>query len=356
MRPTNQRRRIVVTGYGGFLGTEITRQLLARGDHVVGFGRGSYGHLASLPIESIRGDVRDGRSVHDAIRGADGVIHTAALAGIWGPWKTYYEVNTLGTSHVIDACREHGVPILVYCSSPSVTFDGTDQSGIDESAPYPNQWLCPYPHTKALAEQQVLAAHDPPRLATVALRPHLIWGADDPHLFPRLIDRARKRRLRVIGTGTNTIDTVHVINAAAAHLDAFDTLWSQAAATQSDSDGGPERTVRAGGRPYFITQGEPVLCWEWIAQVLELAGATLPKGRIGFKTAWRLGATLEKLYRWSRWETEPPMTRFLAAQLAKDHYFDISAARTLLGYSPRISMHEGFELLKTAWKSAPLPP
>lgn len=327
---------VLVTGCGGFLGRHVVDQLLDRGDQVRGFARSEYPQLTRRGIDLRRGDVADAAAVEQACRGVDAVVHCAAVAGIWGEWRHYHAINTLGTYHVIEACRRQGVPILVHCSSPSVTFDGSDQSGIDESAPYPTRHLCHYSHTKALAEQAVLAAHRTGSLHTAALRPHLIWGADDPHLFPRLIDRARRGRLRVVGDGTNRIDTVHVQNAAAAHLNALDHL------SGADPPGG--------GRPFFITQDEPVLCWEWIAQVLEIAGVSAPRHRIGRRMAWRIGAALEMVYHLARIKREPPMTRFLAAQLASDHYFNISAAKRLLGYRPSLTTAEGLQQLRDSWQ------
>lgn len=328
---------VLVTGCGGFLGREIVAQLLARGDRVRGLARGDYPALRAAGVELLRGDITDRQQVLEACRGVEAVIHCAAVAGVWGKWSHYHRTNTQGTEHIIAGCRAAGVPILVHCSSPSVTFDGGDQSGIDESAPYPAQHLCHYSHTKALAEQAVLAAHRPGHLHTAALRPHLIWGADDPHLFPRLIDRARRGRLMIVGDGKNLIDTVHVRSAAAAHLNALDHLGSAAPA--------------GGGRAFFITQDEPVRCWDWIFRVLEIAGVQPPRRRVGLAAAWRVGAALETLYRLGRIQAEPPMTRFLAAQLAKDHYFDITAAKGLLGYRPAVSTEQGLEELRTAWAS-----
>lgn len=333
-------RRVLVTGYGGFLGSEVTRQLLAGGDRVVGFGRGDYPKLQSLDIERVRGDVRDAEQVSKAIAGCDAVIHTAAIAGVWGPWELYHGINALGTEHVVKACQTHGVKVLVYCSSPSVTFDGSDQSGIDESVPYPTTWLCHYPHSKAMGEQAVLKAHEPGKLSTCSLRPHLIWGADDPHLFPRLIERAKSGRLRIVGSGRNKIDTVHVVNAAAAHVCALNRLWDEAIG---------DSPHEAGGRAYFVTQDEPVGCWDWIREILGIAGVKMPERRISFNAAWRIGNTLEVLYRLMRKQAEPPMTRFVAAQLAKDHYFDISAAKKLLGYKPLVSNQQGLDELRESW-------
>ena len=249
------------------------------------------------------------------------------MAGIWGPWQEFYETNTLGTQYIVEGCLKHGVGRLVYTSSPSVTFDNDEQCDVDESAPYPQRWLCPYPQSKALAEQHVLASNGRNGLLTCALRPHLIWGPRDRHLIPRVIARARTGRLRRVGDGTNLIDMVYVENAAAAHLQAADALANT--------------TVPPAGRAYFISQGEPVNCWGWINEILSRAGLPPVRKSISLKAAWRLGAVCEVIYKMLRLRREPPMTRFLAAQLAKSHYFDISAARRDFGYTPRISTAEG---------------
>lgn len=328
-----------MTGCGGFLGREIARQLVERGDEVVGLGRRQYPQLQSLGVEQIQGDVRDAESLLKACRKVDAVIHTAAVAGVWGPWAHYHSTNTVGTENVIAACIACDVPVLVHCSSPSVTFDGGHQSGIDESSPYAKKHLCHYSHTKALAEIAVLRAHQPGRLHTAALRPHLIWGVDDPHLLPRLIARARAGRLAIVGDGGNRIDTVHVYNAAAAHLLALDSLASP--------------NPLAGGRAFFVTQDEPVNCWDWITSLLKIAQAPLPTQRVSYGAAWRIGAALETIYGVARIKSEPPMTRFLAAQLARDHFFDITAARELLGYRPVISTDVGLAELGAHLQDSP---
>lgn len=321
----------LVTGAGGFLGLYIVEQLVARGDTVRAFCRGHYAEFDRLGVETRQGDLRNREVVAAACRGVDVVFHTAALAGVWGPWAEFYGINTLGTQHVVEGCLSAGVRRLVFSSSPSVTFDGDDQCGVDESVPYSSRWLCHYPHTKALAEQEVLAANGLGGLLTCALRPHLIWGPRDHHLVPRLLARARTGRLRRVGEGENLIDMVYVENAAQAHLQAADAL----------TPGSP-----VAGRAYFISQGEPVNCWQWIDQVLALAGLPPLRKKISFSAAWRLGAVLEFAYRALRLRGEPPMTRFLAAQLAHSHWFDITRARNDFGYSPRISTAEGMRRLQ----------
>lgn len=323
----------MVTGAGGFLGLYLVEQLVARGDRVRAVARRPHARLTELGVETVLGDLRDAAFCTQACAGVEAVFHAAGKAGIWGPWREYYESNTLATRHVIAACRSAGVARLIYSSSPSVTFSGRDQAGVDESEPYPRRWLCHYPHSKALAEQEVLAANGTDGLATCALRPHLIWGPRDAHLIPRLLARARQGQLRRVGDGRNLIDTVYVENAAAAHLQAADKL----------ALGSP-----VAGRAYFVSQGEPVNCWDWIDQVLALAGLSPVKKSISLRAAWTVGAALEAAHAAFFLRGEPRMTRFLAAQLALSHYFDLRRAREDFGYAPPVSLEEGMRRLGRA--------
>lgn len=252
-------------------------------------------------------------------------------------WAPYEQANIRGTEHVIAACREQGVERLVYTSSPSVTFAGVDQCGADEQAPYDFDWMLAhrahYSRSKAIAEQAVLAANDG-RLRTCALRPHLIWGPRDNHLIPRLIDRARKGRLRRVGDGKNRVDTIYVENAAVAHLQAADALL--------------DASSPAAGKAYFLSQNEPVNCWDWIDEILALVDLPPVRKTIARRSAERAGLVLESIYRLLSLSGEPPMTRFLAAQLATSHWFDLSSARRDFGYAPAISTSEGMRRLG-AW-------
>jgi nucleoside-diphosphate-sugar epimerase len=285
--------------------------------------------------------VCDPVAVAAACRGVDCVFHVAAMPGISMRARMYDEVNRVGTENVLAACRTAGVPRLVYTSSPSVVFAGEDQCGVDESTPYGFQWLSRhrayYSLSKARAEEAVLAANSD-ELRTCALRPHLIWGPEDTHLIPRLIARAKSGRLRRVGDGTNLVDVTYVENAAEAHLLAADALARPVAAATS------AKRV-ASGKAFFISQGKAVNCWDWIDEILALVDLPPVERSMSLRTAWGVGAICEAAYRVAGAKSEPPMTRFLAAQLATSHWFDISAARRDLGYKPRVSMVEGMRRL-----------
>jgi nucleoside-diphosphate-sugar epimerase len=322
--------KALVTGANGFLGSHLVDLLIRQGWTVRAMVRQPGFQPAAGAVELANGDIRDPDAVALACSGMDVVFHTAGISGIWGEWKQFHAVNTVGTRNVVAACQRHQVPKLVYTSSPSVTFTGEHQINVDESVPYARRWLCHYPHSKALAEQHVLASNDPPQLMTCALRPHLIWGPRDRHLIPRLIQRAKARQLRRVGDGRNRIDHIFVENAAWAHLDAARALQPGSAAC---------------GRAYFLSQDDPTNCWEWINEILALAGLPAVRRSISFPAAWRIGWCLELYHEAFSIAREPRMTRFLAAQLAKSHYFDISRAKNDLGYRVRVSTGEGMARL-----------
>ncbi|MBI5762117.1 MAG: NAD-dependent epimerase/dehydratase family protein [Planctomycetes bacterium] len=325
--------KILVTGGGGFLGKAIIEQLHARGLKVRSFSRSDYHELRRFGTEHFRGDLANTDALKKAIDGCDIVFHTAALAGVWGPESAYHKANVVGTQNVINACCAAGVKRLIYTSSPSVVFDGSDMQGIDESAPYPTHYDAAYPKSKALAEQLVLAANSP-RLATVSLRPHLIWGPGDHHLVPRILARARS--LRIIGGANKMVDSVYIDNAADAHLLAAGRLR-------------PDSPIA--GKAYFITNGEPRPMWDLVNGILA-AGKLPPVTRgVSRGKAFAAAACMEFFYSLFGIEGEPRLTRFVARELTTAHWFDITAARRDLNYSPHVTLDEGLSRL-AAWLSS----
>jgi nucleoside-diphosphate-sugar epimerase len=309
--------KVLVTGGGGFVGSYVIDLLLARGYAVRSFGRSPQPQLVAKGVEVICGDLASADDVRTACVGMDAVFHVAAKAGVWGSWESYYRPNVLGTRNVLAACRAEGVGRLVYTSTPSVVFNGQPIRGAGTELPYGSNWLCHYAHSKALAEQDALAGNGP-ELKVVALRPHLIFGPGDPHLLPRVIESVLAGRLKIVGAGRNRVDVSYVADVAAAHLNALDAL-----------DAG-----KCAGRAYFISQGEPVELWPWLNQILLGLGHPPLTQRIPFGAAYAAGAVAELVWKLCSRAGEPPITRFVAVELAKDHYFDIEVTKRELGYQP----------------------
>jgi 2-alkyl-3-oxoalkanoate reductase len=320
--------RALVTGGGGFLGSGIVRSLLKKKHIVSVVGRHQYFHLPK-GVNSFQGDIRDFDFLRKAFVDIDVVFHTAAFPGVWGKAEDFYSINVNGTSNVIKACLLGGVQRLVFTSSPSVVYGDSCLEGVDESVPYPERYLCEYSRTKAIAEKLVIDANGLD-LATVSIRPHLIWGPGDPHLIPRILAKVDSGRMLRIGRGNNKVDIIYIDNAVSAHIKACDAL-------------GVGKTTA--GKVYFVSDGEPVNLWDWIDELLKKTGRSPVSRSISYKTASNLGHIFEWMYKFCGIKTEPPLTRFIASQLANSHYFNISRARNEFGYKPLISPEEGMNRL-----------
>jgi nucleoside-diphosphate-sugar epimerase len=346
-----------ITGASGFIGGKIAERLLAEGRRVRVLARRPLPALEKLGAEIVPGDLDNTAALRRGCDGAGTVFHVAGRVGVWGPATDFFRVNVDGTRHVIDACRAAGVPRLVYTSSPSVVYHGGDLAGVNESAPLCTAAPCAYPTSKAAAERLVRAAHSR-ELATVSLRPHLVWGPGDQNVVPRVLALAKKGRLKIIGAGQNKVDVTHITNVVDAHLLAEQALCLATARTNTGlaaanngviachpigdmPTGGGTPSSRAGGNAYFITNGEPVVLWDWINELLHGTGVPEIHQHISLRTAYLAGGVLEGLWRVLPLKGEPPMTRFVAKEMATDHWFDISAARRDLGYNPKVTMAAG---------------
>ncbi|MCT4641561.1 MAG: NAD-dependent epimerase/dehydratase family protein [Bacteriovoracaceae bacterium] len=321
--------KILVTGGGGFLGRYICRDLKELGHEVYSFSRNHYDHLDEIDVSTIRGSLTDLDSIDRALEGIEAVFHVAAIAGVWGKKDSFYKTNYEGTKNLVDACKKKGIKYFINTSSPSVVFEKEDLCGVGETIPYPKKFLTHYAHSKALAEQYVMKACGDSFLA-VSLRPHLIFGKEDPHIIPRVLQSARAGRLKVVGDGTNLVDIIYVENAAKAHVDAFLKLKED-----------PSISANC----YFIGQEKPVNLWDFINKILVLKEEEPIVDKISFKKAFRIGAVLEILYKIAGIHSpQPPMTRFVACQLAKSHYFDHSKAIKDFNYTVKYNTDDAISL------------
>lgn len=320
-------QNVLVTGGGGFLGSAIVRQLLAEGCTVTVAGRHHYPHVEALGAACLIGDVADKSFTQQLCKGIDTVFHVAAKAGIWGDWREYEKTNVEGTVNITQSCINKGVTCLVYTSTPSVVFDRKDIELGDENLPYAKKFLCGYSASKVAAERYVLQQAGE-TMRVCAIRPHLIWGPGDPHLLPRLVERGKSGNLKIVGNGTNKVDITYVDNAAQAHV---------LAAQNLHVSGG------ISGRAYFIGQERPVLLWEWINELFRSLGIAEVKNRVPLGVAYFGGWALELLHSLRIAKGEPKMTRFLAQQLARSHYFSHNNAEQDFGYKPVISIEDGMK-------------
>jgi len=325
--------KILVTGGGGFIGLALVKRLVSKGYEVSTFSRKIYPQHFDLGVRVFQGDISNYEDVETALSGIDVVFHTAAKAGVWGPYEDFYAPNVIGTQNVISSCIACKVRKLIFTSSASVVFNGSDLLNADESTPYPRKPVSSYTATKAIAEQIVLEANSE-KLNTLALRPHLVWGPDDTQLITGILNRAGAGRLRRIGKKDYLIDTTFIENCIDAHVLAMDMM-----------DKNPEVC----GRAYFITNDEPVNAWDFINSVLISAGMTPVNGYFNETLAFIIAFLLEKIHKILCFKTEPILTRLIVHELCTHHWFNIKAAKELLGYSPQINIKTGMDLLRQSF-------
>lgn len=308
--------KVLVTGASGFLGQHIAKQLLDAGHEVTNFSRSTPAALTEIGISTINGNIRNYDDIQKASSGFDAIIHTASLVAMWGKWEDFRATNIDGTNNVIQACIENNINKLVYTSTPSVVFGNKSLTGVDESTPYPKKYLADYAKSKAAAEKNVLHANSE-KLMTVALRPHLIFGSDDKNLIPRLLSKFKKSQLLIIGDGENTVDVIHVKNAAFAHILALESLKENSPSL---------------GQAYFLGQERPVNLWNFINAILKQYNLGPIDKKISSKKAYFIATLIEFTYKFFKiTKHEPPLTRFMVKQFTKSHYFNHQKSLNDLG-------------------------
>jgi 2-alkyl-3-oxoalkanoate reductase len=145
---------------------------------------------------------------------------------------------------------------------------------------------------------------------------------------------AKAGKLKIIGSGRNLVDVTHIANVVDAHLLAEGALVPATEGSRPAQGG-------AAGKAYFITNGEPVVLWDWVNLLLRGLGRPAITKRVPLSVAYAAGGVMEALWRTLPLKGEPPMTRFVAKEMATDHWFDITAARRDLGYHPLVTVEQG---------------
>jgi 2-alkyl-3-oxoalkanoate reductase len=324
---------VLVTGASGMYGGAVARALVERGDEVTVFQRGP----AEVAGAAERlGDITDREAVTHAVAGQEAIIHLAARVSVVGAWPQFERVNVHGTATLLDAARLAGVRRFVFVSSPSVAHRGEALMGAGADPADPDRARGHYARSKAIAERLALAADrgSGDGMSVVAIRPHLIWGPDDPQLIGRIVERARTGRLPLIDQGAALIDTTYLDNAVDATVAAVD------------------RAEDIHGRAFVVSNGEPRPVREILTEICRAAGVDAPRHRVPFRVAYAGGALAEAVWRRLGRDDDPPMTAFVAEQFATAHWFDQRETMAALDWAPQVPLAEGFERLTASYRAA----
>jgi nucleoside-diphosphate-sugar epimerase len=316
-----------VTGGSGYVGRNLIRQLVARGDQVRALARSASAaqSVEGLGARAVRGDLDDVAALTAAMRGCATVFHCAALVDEWGDRAAFERINVDGTRHVIDAARAAGVPVLVHVSTEAVLADGNPIVDADETRALPAHPLPRYPATKAAAERVVAAANDA-QLRTVIVRPRLIWGNDDSSVLSKLEHAVNAGRYMWIDGGHYPTSTCHVDNLCEAML--------------LGADKG------RGGEAYFVTDGAPVELRSFFAAMLRTRGVDAGERCVPRGVALALATVSEKLWDLLGLKSPPPATRMAVRLIGETVTVRDDKARRELGYVGRVSREQGLATLR----------
>jgi UDP-glucose 4-epimerase len=299
--------RVLVTGGGGFVGANLVRALLERGDDVRildNFSTGNRANLADLGVEIVEGELRSYERVHNAVRGVEVVHHLGALGSVPRSVQdplTTSAVNVEGTLNVLLAARDAGVRRVVFASSSSVYGSSAELPAREDGPVDP---ISPYGVAKLAAERYCVSfSRVYHTFETVVLRYFNVFGPrQNPHseyaaavpLFITAI--AEGKPVTIFGDGGQARDFTYVSNVVDANLLA------------ADAEG-------ANGRIFNVAAGAPHTVTQLIDTIAEL-----------------LGKPAEKIFA----DPRPGDIR--------DSFADVAAARETLGWEPQIGFEDGLRL------------
>jgi len=322
----------LVTGGGGFVGRALVSALRARGDRVIVVE--PFGEPFRDDVQFERVDIRDSEALARLCEGVTTVFHNASLVHTkHNRIDDVWSVNLGGARSVLRACWQARVPKLVYVSTASAVYEGADIEHGDESMPYARKSQAPYADSKIAAEREVLAANGQRGTLTCAVRPHVVFGPGDRRFLPAILKKAKAGSLRLsVGLRNKKLsDFTYVDNLIDALLAADERLT-------------PESPVA--GQAYFVTNGEPMPFFDFVAQVLRELSLPRIVGAVPYPIAYAVAAAKEAYdtLRGGSFGEEDRISRFAIRYMVRHHYFDIGKARRDLGYRPRVSLAEGIRL------------
>jgi nucleoside-diphosphate-sugar epimerase len=327
--------KIVVTGGTGFLGRHVVWRAAAEGAEVVFTGRNAKAakevvHHAPAPVRWLplaHGNEEAERTLTEAARSADAIVHCAALSSPWGAFDEFQRANVTSTAEVITACKVNSVRRLVHISTPSLYFGFTDRLAIREDAELPPP-ANDYVRTKIEAERRVRAAGLP---EVAILRPRALFGPWDQTLVPRILRVMSKSAMPIMRGGKIQLDLTYIDNAVEA-------VWLAAT-----------RPLPRAVNTYNVSNGEPRELIDVLTAMAREFGLPLRTRRVPWPLVELIARGLETYARLGSGK-EPPLTRYSAGVLAFSQTLDVSALRDELGWRPTVGIDEGIRRHAEWWR------
>lgn len=321
-------RTVFVTGGSGFIGGKLIERLRSDGHKVRALARSDVAaqRIRARGGEPVAGDLSDLGAMRAGAEGCEWAFHAAAMLGDWGRREEFELGNVVGTANALSACADAGVRRFVHVGTEAALLAGDPLVQVDERAPLRPDSPALYSSTKAKAEREVLDANRPGSFETVVVRPRFVWGRGDTTLLPAMTEMVRSGRFAWVGGGRHLTATTHVDN------------------TVEGLVLGASRGVP--GEAYFVTDGEPVVFREFVAELLGTQGVQAPRRSIPAPVAGALAFAGETAWRALTLPGRPPLTRFAYWVSSQECTIRIDKARTELGYEPIRTRAEGLAELR----------
>jgi len=309
--------KTLITGASGFIGSAVTRRLLAAGHDVRALVRphSDCRNLAGLPVEVVYGDIRDCESLDRGMRGCSVLFHLAADYRLWAlRANEIYETNVVGTRNVMLAAMNAGVERIVYTSSVATLGLTANGKPADEDTPVSlNDMIGHYKRSKFMAEAEVKHLTDELGLPVIIVNPSTPVGPRDVKPTPTgriVVDAASGRMPAYVDTGLNL---VHVDDVAIGHLLALE-------------------RGRIGER--YILGASNMTLKEIFCAIADLTGQNPPRICLPRSAVFPVACVSEAWARLvSRREPRVPLNGVRLAR--KKMFFSIEKAKRFLGFHPR---------------------
>lgn len=317
----------LVTGGTGLLGSHVAEQLHRRGRQVRALCRtgSDTAFLKDLGAEIIHGDLTDREVVRRACNGVEVVYHAAARVGDWGPWEDFVRVSVDGTQNLLEEAAAARIRRFLHISSISVYGHVEGEGQIfDESAPLGvnvHRWSY-YTRAKVEAEKRVWAIHASGRMPVTVIRPSWLYGPRDRATLPRLIDSIRRRKLKIIGDGTNRLNVVHAGNVA------------EAAILAADSD-------RAVGEAYNCCHDGVLTQRSYFDRIADAIGEPPVTKSVPYRVAYSAAFLMECFGHAFKTKNPPLVTRYAVWLMGRRCFFECKKLKDHVGWSSSVGYAEG---------------
>jgi nucleoside-diphosphate-sugar epimerase len=311
----------LVTGASGFIGSHLVQRLTVAGARVRALVRASSNVdlLRECGAELAVGDLRNRESIRQAMEGVTCVLHCGGLVSDWGTWRQFREANVDGTRHVVEAGLKRGIERLVHLSSAAV-YGYPRLENIDENQSLRSRRL-PYIATKIAAEQVVQQAHRDHGLPVVTLRPVMVFGPRCPTYVGEIVFHLRRGSMVLLDGGRYVAGIACVDNLVDAILLA-------------------SKVEQAIGQTMNVCDDSDITWREYLDALADGIGVARVKRSMPTRLAYAASFVFEAAARAVRMKRRPWLTRMAVLELGQTQRYDISRARQVLGYQPRVSFDE----------------